>query len=112
MFKTEKKKWAFDGVLNLFIQYGSNPIASWSEFARDIGKIQHRLNHNFFIKVDQVFLKRHYWSTSVVPDLNFSKDAWNRNKTWVLMETYKVCLKGQYGCHSILSFDQDLPKIF
>ena len=33
-------------------------------------------------------------------------------KLELLMETYKVCLKGQYGCHSILSFDQDLPKIF
>ena len=35
----------------------------------------------FFIKVDQIFLKGQYGSTHIVPDSNFSKDAWNRNKT-------------------------------
>ena len=34
----------------------------------------------FFIKVDQIFLKGQYGSTYIVPDSNFSKDAWNRNK--------------------------------
>ena len=33
-------------------QYGSNCIASWSEFAKNIGKIQ----------VDQIFLKEKYGS--------------------------------------------------
>ena len=31
----------------------------------------------FFIKVDKIFLKGQYVSTRIVPDSNFSKDAWN-----------------------------------
>ena len=34
-----------------------------------------------FIKVDQIFLKGQYGSTRNVPDSNFSKNDWNRNKT-------------------------------
>ena len=34
-----------------------------------------------FIKADQIFLKGHYGSTHIIPDSNFWKDAWNRNKT-------------------------------
>ena len=35
----------------------------------------------FFIKVGEIFLKGQYESTCIVPDSNFSRDAWNRNKT-------------------------------
>ena len=35
----------------------------------------------FFINVDQVFQKGQYGSAHFIPDSNFSKDAWNRNKT-------------------------------
>ena len=35
----------------------------------------------FFMKVGQIFLKVQYGLTCIVPDSNFSKDAWNRNKT-------------------------------
>ena len=35
----------------------------------------------FFIKVGQIFLKGQYVSTRIVLNSNFSKDAWNRNKT-------------------------------
>ena len=34
----------------------------------------------FFIKVGQIFLKGQYGSTRIIPDSNFSKDAWKRNK--------------------------------
>ena len=55
-------------------QYGSICIASWSKFARDIGKINTTTNYTFFIKVDRIFLKVQHESTCIVPDSNFLKD--------------------------------------
>ena len=49
-------------------------MASWSESARNIGKIQQR-TVCIFIKVDQIFLKGHYGSTRIVPDSSFSEDV-------------------------------------
>ena len=58
----------------LKVQHGSNCIASWPEFTRNIGKYNNEPSV-FFIKVDLIFLKGQYGSTRTVPDPSFSKDA-------------------------------------
>ena len=57
--------------------YESNYMASWLEFAKYIGKIQHQATYTFFNKIWSFFLKEQYGSTHIILDSNFSNDAQN-----------------------------------
>ena len=57
--------------------YESNYMASWLEFAKYIGKIQHQATYTFFSKIWSFFLKEQYGSTHIILDSNFSNDAQN-----------------------------------
>ena len=93
-------------------QYGSNCNAPWSEFARNIGKIQQQVIY-VFIKVDQTFLKGQYISTCIVSDSNFSKNMFETEITEnLLMEMNKESLRGQYlsDCNIFLKLMKMLCK--
>ena len=72
-------------------EYGSNCIASWSEFARNIGKIQQRAICVFY-KSWSGFFKRTLWVNPYYPWFKLKQ---KQNK--LLMEIIKESLRGKYG---------------
>ena len=85
-------------------QYGSNCIASWSEFARNIEKIQQQtIGH--FNKSWPNFSRRKYGSTSIVLDSRFSKDAWKRYKARAFDGNLERILERTIWVRLYLSFE-------
>ena len=52
-------------------------MASWLEFAKYIGKVQHQATYTFFNKIWSFFLKEQHGSTHIGLDSNFSDDDQN-----------------------------------
>ena len=89
--------WNFIKIL--YGQYGSDCIVcivSWSEFARNIIKLNIDQSISDFDKDWSKFTKWAIWINTYCPWLSFFRNI-SSSKKELLMETYVEYLKGQYG---------------